>query len=241
MDIIEIVIDKVIESAISPVMSYIGKKLKSFFQDRKNIFEYLQNKLNKDLKNKKIVEPERNILIPSVEGILLNEKDTPLHEMFYNLLKSSMDKETKDFVHPAFPQILKQMSPQEARFLLDIYNNKISRSYNARGDENTIYQYDFEIREANSIITYKDINSTEDYSYIYNRLHSFNLTLIKDSAIGKNFLVAGEPPKTTIPLNDKVMLSEFGKKFMYVCYNDECKKLLEAIDLREYFKNCINK
>ena len=238
MDIIEIVIDKVIESAISPVMTYIGKKLKSFFQDRKNIFEYLQNKLNKDLKNKKIVEPERNILIPSVEGILLNEKDTPLHEMFYNLLKSSMDKETKDFVHPAFPQILKQMSPQEAKFLLDIYNDKISRNYNARGDKDFIYQLDFDTRGTRSIITYKEKDSNDDYSYIYNRLHYFNLTLIKE--VKKNTII-GNPPDSKITIKDKVMLSEFGKNFMDVCYNDECKKLLEDIDLIEYFKNCIKK
>ena len=56
MDIREIITSKVIESALSPMMSYIGNKLKSFF-------EYLKNKLNNDLNNKDIVDPERNILI----------------------------------------------------------------------------------------------------------------------------------------------------------------------------------
>lgn len=240
MDIIEIITSTVIESALTPMMSYIGNKLKSFSEDKKNIFEYLQNKLNNDLNNKDIVEPERNILIPSIEGILLNEKDTPLHEMFYSLLKSSMDKETKDFVHPAFPQILKQMSPQEARFLLDIYNDKITRNYTARGEADFIYQYDFDTREVRSIITYKEKASNDDYSYIYNRLNSFNLTFIKEEAFKKDFRI-GQPPDSKIIVKDRVMLSKFGKKFMDVCYNDECKNLLEVIDLGEYFKNCINK
>ena len=74
---------------------------------------------------------------------MLNQDSKSMSEMFYNLLKSSMDKKTKDFVHPAFPQILKQMSPQEARFLLDIYNDKITRNYTARGGADFIYQYDF--------------------------------------------------------------------------------------------------
>lgn len=47
-----------------------------------------------------------------MDGLMLNQDSKSMSEMFYNLLKSSMDKETKDFVHPAFPQILKQMSPQ---------------------------------------------------------------------------------------------------------------------------------
>lgn len=243
-EIINNILTQVSNGAFNTIGALMITKLLQTLSDSNNFFKDIFIRLEKEIKQENIIkedEIEFTKILPIMDGLMLNQDNKPMSEMFYNLLKSSMDKETKDFVHPAFPQILKQMSPQEARFLLDIYNNKISRSYNARGDENTIYQYDFEIREANSIITYKDINSTEDYSYIYNRLHSFNLTLIKDSAIGKNFLIAGEPPKTTIPLNDKVMLSEFGKKFMYVCYNDECKKLLEAIDLREYFKNCINK
>ena len=42
-------------------------------------------------------------------------------------------------------------------------------------------------------------------------------------------------------IKDEVILSKFGRNFMDVCHNDECKNLLEVIDLGEYFKNCINK
>ena len=160
--------------------------------------------------------------------------------MFYNLLKSSIDKETKDSVHPAFPQILKQMSPQEAQFILDIYNNKITRNYQARVYKDIIYQYDFQIRETNSIITYKDINSTDDYSSIYDRLHFFNLTLIKESAFEKIF-ANGAPMGDYTTIKDEVILSKFGKNFMDVFYNDECRKLLEVVDIGKYLKNCINK
>lgn len=42
-------------------------------------------------------------------------------------------------------------------------------------------------------------------------------------------------------IKDEVILSKFGRNFMDVYYNDECRKLLEVIDIGKYFKNCINK
>lgn len=136
----------------------ITKLLQTLF-DSDNFFKDIFIRLEKEIKQENIIKEEEiefTKILPIMDGLMLNQDNKLMGEMFYNLLKSYMDKETKDFVHPAFPQILKQMSPQEARFLLDIYNDKISRNYTARGSKDFIYQYDFDTREARSIITYKE-------------------------------------------------------------------------------------
>lgn len=242
-EIINNILTQVSNGAYNTIGALMVTKLLQTLSDSDNFFKGIFNRLEKEIKQENIIKKEEiefSKILPIMDGLMLNQDSKPMSEIFYNLLKSSMDKETKDFVHPAFPQILKQMSLQEARFLLDIYNNKISRNYQARVYKDIIYQYDFQIRDANSIITYKDINSTDDYSSIYDRLHFFNLTLIKESAFEKSF-ANGVPMGDYTTIKDEVILSKFGRNFMDVCYNDGCRKLLEVIDIVEYLKNCINK
>ena len=232
--------DGAIEGAGAYIACTFLDKIKSFIKDRDNFFEYLNNRLLKDLKDKEIVESERNILIPSIEGILLNEKETPLHEMFYNLLKSSIDKNTSNLVHPAFTQILKQMSSQEARGLLDVSNNyEIYRIYDAYClNDYRINQIDI-INKNNRKIIYKN-NANLNYSYIFDRLKSLNLIYFEDSTINM--------PKLDVCINeynyivhDRVKLTSFGEYFIKVCYNDKCKELLEIIDIKNYFENILKK
>lgn len=240
-EIINNILTQVSNGAYNTIGALMITKLLQTLSDSNNFFKDIFIRLEKEIKQENVIKKEEiefNKILPMMDGLMLNQDSKSMSEMFYNLLKSSMDKETKDFVHPAFPQILKQMSPQEARFLLDIYNDKITRNYTARGGADFIYQYDFQIRD--SIITYKDINSTDNYSSIYDRLHFFNLTLIKESSFEKNF-ANGTTMGDYTTIKDEVILSKFGRNFMDVCYNDECKNLLEVIDLGEYFKNCINK
>ena len=245
-DLIRIINDMISSfrnGAIEGAGAYIActflDKIKSFIKDRGNLFEYLNNRLSKDLKDKEIVEPERNILIPSMEGILLNEKETPLHEMFYNLLKSSMDKNSTALIHPAFIQILKQMSPEEAKALLDISNNiNVYRTYKADVNDGAIVQIHIDIKYDEKIVY--DNNMDYDCSYIFKRLETLGLIFIEDSTKTFTKIIGGSEEFNGL-VKDKIKLTKFGLNFMEICYNDECKKLLEIIDIRDYLKNVLKK
>ena len=50
--------------------------------------------------------PKINIFIPALEGYALNQDQPILQEMFYSLLKNSIDKTREEYNHPAFPRIL---------------------------------------------------------------------------------------------------------------------------------------
>ena len=66
----------------------------------------------------RIIPPERD-----VAGALLNasrhtDQTESLRSMYANLLAASMDRETARLVHPAYVEIMKNLTPDEARILL---------------------------------------------------------------------------------------------------------------------------
>lgn len=68
----------------------------------------------------KLTEPEAYVAIPAVQQLSYCYDSEELREMYANLLVSSMNKDTKDSVHPSFVDIIKQLTPDEAKLLKSI-------------------------------------------------------------------------------------------------------------------------
>jgi hypothetical protein len=71
------------------------------------------------------VSPAPQIIGPVLEGVRYEPEDTPINQMFSELLSRSMDRERVNEAHPAYPIIIKQLSSDEAKIL----NNLKSRSF----------------------------------------------------------------------------------------------------------------
>ncbi|NMG49188.1 DUF4393 domain-containing protein [Azoarcus communis] len=87
---------------------------------RKYFEEKFQSDLSEKLKaipEKDLVEPKLYIAGPAVQGLALSHEDTCLKDMYLNLLKSSMDIKTTELAHPAFVEIIKQLTAYEAILL----------------------------------------------------------------------------------------------------------------------------
>lgn len=65
----------------------------------------------------KLTEPEAYVAIPAVQQLSYCYDSEELREMYANLLVSSMNKDTKSSVHPSFVDIIKQLTPDEAKLL----------------------------------------------------------------------------------------------------------------------------
>lgn len=70
----------------------------------------------------KIVEPNLQIAGQALENSKFCIESDELTTMFSKLIAASMNSDTLSNVHPSFPEILKQMSPQDAYLLLDFKN-----------------------------------------------------------------------------------------------------------------------
>ena len=72
-----------------------------------------------------------------------------LRELYANLLAKSMNKNTKSAVHPAFVEIIKQMSPNDAAYFRLLTSTKIKMIADIKGYTQCDEIYDFIKRNAN--------------------------------------------------------------------------------------------
>ena len=63
--------------------------------------------------------PSPSVAIPAMQGLSYSVEEPDLKEMYLNLLATATDDRMKENAHPSFADIIKQLSPREARLLLD--------------------------------------------------------------------------------------------------------------------------
>ena len=65
-----------------------------------------------------LIEPPVRIVGPAIEASKFFIEEATCREMFAELIASSCNSAISGAVHPSFPEIIKQLSPLDARFLL---------------------------------------------------------------------------------------------------------------------------
>lgn len=83
-------------------------------------FEAVEQLLAKKLETvppDQIVPPEPHVAVPALNAISYSMDSEELRNMYANLLSSSMSKGKKEYVHPSYVEIIKQLSPDEARII----------------------------------------------------------------------------------------------------------------------------
>jgi hypothetical protein len=126
------VIKPVYEDGLKPATVEVGKSLQTvagvvnvalmpisvmvhgFKEIEDKLKEGLSRKLN-GLDKSQIVEPPLNVVGPLLEKYKYNHDTGVLSDMFISLLANSMDSERSAESHPAFVDIISQLSPDEAK------------------------------------------------------------------------------------------------------------------------------
>ena len=104
----------------------------------KETYMLLENKL-KNVCPENLVTPEPYVAIPTLQYLSYCMDNEELRDMYANLLSSAMNDVVKKGVHPGFVEIIKQLSPDEAKILRYMKSNStiptISlRACNTKGD-----------------------------------------------------------------------------------------------------------
>lgn len=84
------------------------------------IKDFVSTKVTERLKNVKpedIVTPKPNVAGPVLEALRYTGHEESLSDLYANLLAASMDKNTASNAHPAFAEIIKQLTPDEAKLV----------------------------------------------------------------------------------------------------------------------------
>ena len=121
----------VYQDALQPAAKEIGKSLevaakvvgialaplKGMVWGYEKIEGFITESVGKRLKNtnaENIITPAANIVGPAIEALKFSGEDINLRELYANLIANAMDKATSLNVHPAFVEIIKTISGDEA-------------------------------------------------------------------------------------------------------------------------------
>lgn len=124
----------VYQDAVQPAAKEVGKTLETIAKTVNvalapvsalvwcydQIKDFVDNKVSEKLQNvpsDKIVTPPTHIAGPALESLRYTGSIDELKELYANLIASSMDKDSTKEAHPSFVEIIKQLSPDEAKLL----------------------------------------------------------------------------------------------------------------------------
>ena len=108
------------------VILYPVKKANITYKYKLEEFENdLKSKI-KDIPKENLIEAPISVVGPTIESLKYTVDTPEVREMYLNLLGSSMNIETVIYSHPSYVEIIKQMSPLDAKVLkrmIDIGKN----------------------------------------------------------------------------------------------------------------------
>lgn len=104
------IIPRTINAALAPLRQWIAQKEYNVAETEKLLAQKLEH-----VGEEKIVTPEPYVAIPAMQAISYSMNSDELRNLYANLLAKSMVIDTKELVHPSFVEIIKQMSPIDAK------------------------------------------------------------------------------------------------------------------------------
>lgn len=105
-------VPRAIKAALAPLEKWVLQQEYNVAETKKLLEEKLKN-VSPEL----IEAPEAHIAVPALQYISYCMDNDELRDMYANLLANSMNSVVKNGVHPGFIEIIKQLSPDEAKIL----------------------------------------------------------------------------------------------------------------------------
>ena len=97
--------------------------------------DFIENKVSEKLihvSSTHLTSPEPSIAVPAIQALQYTGYQTEIADMFANLLASSMTKDTASGVLPSFVEIIKQLSPDEAKLIKYFFTSKVNPLINIK-------------------------------------------------------------------------------------------------------------
>ena len=103
---------KTVNIALAPLAGVVW----GFDKIKERFFPKVEERL-RNVPSENIVTPNISVAGPIVEALRYAGSEDTLSDLYANLLAASMDKSTATTAHPAFTEIIKQLTPDEAKLL----------------------------------------------------------------------------------------------------------------------------
>lgn len=104
-------IPRAINAALVPLRQWIAEREYKLAETEKLLAQKLEH-INQD----NIITPDAYVAVPAIQAISYSMDSKELRNLYANLLAKAMDSDTKDCVHPAYIETIKQLSPDDATY-----------------------------------------------------------------------------------------------------------------------------
>lgn len=111
-----VTLTKAINNVLLPIaaLNFAFDKARRYFDDK--FKDDLMSKVSA-IPEESIVDPKPSIAGPALQGLAFSYDEPSLKEMYLNLLATSMDGRVAQAAHPAFVEIIKQLTAEEAELV----------------------------------------------------------------------------------------------------------------------------
>jgi Abortive infection alpha len=194
-------VTKCVNVALAPISALV------WGYDR--IKEFVDTKVAEKLAgvpNERIVTPKPEVAGPALEALKYTGHDDTLRELYANLLATAMDANTIANAHPAFVDIIKNLSPDEAR---------IMRLFAIRGKFPIIDVHRYREEQSNHynvvVVNYSHIGEEAGCEHLHlTQAYIDNLCRVRLLEIAENVHIAA--PDTYEPLENDSSLEDIKTK-----------------------------
>jgi hypothetical protein len=125
-----LVVSKAVQNVLLPIaaVNYAFDKGRQYFQ--LNFQNDLEAK-TAEIAPENIVDPKASVAGPVLQGLAFSHEEPSLKDMYLSLLRTAMDRNETEKAHPAFAEIIRQLTAVEADLLIKVLsgrsNNPICR------------------------------------------------------------------------------------------------------------------
>lgn len=112
-------VSKTINNALLPLaaVNYAFDKARIYFAEK---FPQELSQKAAAIPDENLVEPKASIAGPALQGLAFTHEEPKLKDMYLSLLVTAMDGRSAFDAHPAFVEIIKQLTSEEAAFLKEL-------------------------------------------------------------------------------------------------------------------------
>jgi hypothetical protein len=197
---------KVLQLALAPV------QLLGAIQDR---YRKFQDTAVRRIPEANRISPAPQIIGPVLESIRYEPEDTPIDQMFSQLLSRSMDRERVNEAHPAYPIIIKQLSSDEAKILDSLKSSNFRYGYTEDFASKRKEFYTDELPRS-------DLSFPENVRFYLEHLCQLGLAALfqvasPESLFGEPQIQGGPQPQVGIRIRYECRLTDLGQRFVRAC------------------------
>ena len=112
-------IAKAVDNVLVPIaaVNFAFDKARMYFETkfRKDI-----ESATEDIPAEKIIEPSASVAAPALQGLAFSHEEPDLKSMYLNLLGTAMDARRARSAHPAYAEVIRQLTADEARMFNEV-------------------------------------------------------------------------------------------------------------------------